>query len=232
MQPYPYSQKPSLSFNCREPWNKMTPVAGGHHCATCSTTVVDLTGYSNEELKALIAGGKVHCGRVSTDQVELPYEKRLSSSKKWLISLTAFIFARLFANAQESSADSIFTEVDPDKKILAKNKALYGDSTVFNLSGVVRGRKGKLMSHVSVSFMVNGVRKGVVYTDDNGKFEANVPLANGGEPLVLRIRGGKKYKEKMVTVDVGSGEFMEIRIHRTLKSIFKRNHTRYVYGKF
>jgi hypothetical protein len=231
MQPNLPSSKPALKFNCQEPWDKMIPVDGGHHCGACSKTVIDLTHYSNEELKSLIAGGKVHCGRVTADQIEAPVSNPVSFSKRWFFSLTALIFARLFTQAQETSGDSIFTAVDPDKKILAKNKALYGDSTVFHLTGIVKGRKGKAMSHSSVTFMVNGVRKGMVYTDDKGKFDTSVPLANGGESLVLRIKSGRKYKEKMVTVDVGSGDFMEIRVHRTFKNIFKRQQVHY-YGKF
>jgi len=51
---------------CEESWERMPPEGQGRFCAACSKTVVDLTGFSDQELLAFLGrAGKNTCGRFS-----------------------------------------------------------------------------------------------------------------------------------------------------------------------
>jgi len=56
---------------CHEPWEKMTQEGNGRHCAQCSKTVVDFTGWAREDIQHYVAqqGTTKVCGRFRQEQL-------------------------------------------------------------------------------------------------------------------------------------------------------------------
>ncbi|WP_445711515.1 hypothetical protein [Flavobacterium sp.] len=67
-------QKLNLSVPkpCHENWNEMLSEEKGRFCQSCSKTVLDFTGKSNDEIIALFENNKTEkvCGRFRKDQLE------------------------------------------------------------------------------------------------------------------------------------------------------------------
>lgn len=60
----------SLSFNCKEDWNAMTPCLVGKFCSSCSKQVYDFSDKGPEELAKVLSGSKgVVCGRFRYSQL-------------------------------------------------------------------------------------------------------------------------------------------------------------------
>lgn len=62
----------SIPSPCTEPWEQMTTVIGGRHCAACQKTVQDFSTFSDRELANWLATytGEATCGRLHVDQLE------------------------------------------------------------------------------------------------------------------------------------------------------------------
>lgn len=56
---------------CHEPWEAMTPESNGRHCAHCSKTVVDFTGWQQEDIYTYLdrQGSIQVCGRFKEEQL-------------------------------------------------------------------------------------------------------------------------------------------------------------------
>jgi hypothetical protein len=63
--------KPHISNPCHENWDAMTPQSGGRHCNECDKTVIDFTGWADDEISTYLsqhAGEKI-CGHFSSHQL-------------------------------------------------------------------------------------------------------------------------------------------------------------------
>ena len=63
--------KPHISKPCHEDWDAMTPQSGGRYCNECDKTVIDFTGWADDEISTYLsqhAGEKI-CGRFFDDQL-------------------------------------------------------------------------------------------------------------------------------------------------------------------
>jgi hypothetical protein len=64
--------KPHIPKPCHENWDAMTPQSGGRYCNECDKTVIDFTGWADDEISTYLtehAGEKI-CGRFSSDQLK------------------------------------------------------------------------------------------------------------------------------------------------------------------
>ena len=61
---------------CSESWEDMTPAHGGRHCAACSKTVIDFTGWPQEAVHAFMdrQGAAKICGRFRPEQLDEPVD--------------------------------------------------------------------------------------------------------------------------------------------------------------
>lgn len=61
---------------CHESWEDMTPEDQGRHCAQCRKTVVDFSGWSNEDILQYMQQrqGQRVCGRFRAEQVNVPID--------------------------------------------------------------------------------------------------------------------------------------------------------------
>lgn len=87
---------------CHEPWEQMTPAENGRYCTQCSKTVVDFTGWTNEDILQHLrtSTGRV-CGRLRHTQINTPvsaegftlsvYNSALSFTRK-IAAIVLFAF--------------------------------------------------------------------------------------------------------------------------------------------
>jgi hypothetical protein len=61
---------------CNENWDAMTQQQGGRHCAQCSKTVVDFTGWEKDEVFLYLQqqGEAKVCGRFRQEQLNVPMD--------------------------------------------------------------------------------------------------------------------------------------------------------------
>lgn len=61
---------------CNENWDAMTQLQGGRHCAQCSKTVVDFTGWAQDEVLLYLQqqGETKVCGRFRQEQLNVPMD--------------------------------------------------------------------------------------------------------------------------------------------------------------
>ncbi|MCW3122320.1 MAG: hypothetical protein JWQ38_1812 [Flavipsychrobacter sp.] len=59
---------------CHESWDDMTPESNGRHCAQCSKTVVDFSGWGQEDILRYLQGSSSSgvCGRFKAEQLNVP----------------------------------------------------------------------------------------------------------------------------------------------------------------
>ena len=57
---------------CSESWQDMTPENNGRHCAQCSKTVVDFSGWEPEDILRYIQDNGLVCGRFRKEQLNTP----------------------------------------------------------------------------------------------------------------------------------------------------------------
>lgn len=81
----------SVPNPCHEDWSKMTPKEQGRFCSSCQKSVVDFTGFSDEQLYKFLAEreGQKICGRFSSSQlnrqISMPHQPH-STLYKWMIA--------------------------------------------------------------------------------------------------------------------------------------------------
>jgi len=68
----------SLSFPCREDWDKFEVVPGGRLCSKCTLIVRDFQDCSMAELQEAMKSGKRICGRFRKDQLSPSFLKAAS----------------------------------------------------------------------------------------------------------------------------------------------------------
>jgi hypothetical protein len=64
--------KPHIPYPCHENWDSMTPQSVGRHCDTCDKTIMDFTGWTDDEISTYLSDNsdvKI-CGRFSSDQMK------------------------------------------------------------------------------------------------------------------------------------------------------------------
>lgn len=75
----------SIPSPCTEDWNQMQPNGCGRFCSTCQKTVVDFTGYSDEEFKTYFQKATViPCGRFTPQQLSLSIPPKAKRLPAWL----------------------------------------------------------------------------------------------------------------------------------------------------
>ncbi len=117
---------------CHESWQEMTPESNGRHCAQCSKTVIDFTGWVQEDIHRYIEqqGPAKICGRFREEQLMPSDAERIIRSiafaplplykKVAAIFLLAFGLVQMSCNTETPKAiqhAAIITNDTPQKKI-------------------------------------------------------------------------------------------------------------------
>lgn len=89
--------KVSLSFQCEENWNKMTPVQQGKHCAACNKVVVDFSSMTDTQLIEYLLKNKNTCGKFKPSQLNRTYSIASKTKKTHWPAIAAMLVAGMFS---------------------------------------------------------------------------------------------------------------------------------------
>ena len=113
---------------CREDWNAMTPEVQGKHCAQCCKTVVDFTGWHQEDILHYLKvnAAQKTCGRFRAEQLNQPLPpvpecvQYISSSPMSFFRKIAAVIVLFFVVAATGCADTVTGEIAPVDTTLAQ----------------------------------------------------------------------------------------------------------------
>ncbi|KUJ63385.1 hypothetical protein AR687_04360 [Flavobacteriaceae bacterium CRH] len=137
--------KITISEQCHEDWNKMTPSENGRFCLSCSKTVIDFTSMLPQEIQHFFIQNKKNnvCGRFRKSQldtvtIQIPNRILYAQTnyyKMFLLALFVTMGTTLFScqdkNGSKQKIDKI--EVTNDHKLnenIVKGKTLRTDKNV------------------------------------------------------------------------------------------------------
>ena len=135
-------QVPNL---CTQPWDEMTPEAGGRHCISCAKTVTDFTRMTDAQILEVLRNNAGGCGRFRKDQLEreliAPSASRRFSFATFykLVASLLLVFSAGKIAAQERK--EIPTEETPLK--ISRDTSSY-------ISGFVTDEKGEPLTGAKI----------------------------------------------------------------------------------
>lgn len=177
--------------HCEQQWEQMQPSAGGNFCSSCEKTVIDFTGFSDQQLMEYFkdrASGV--CGRFNTNQLEqalpIPVKKIPWLTYFFRIAIPAMLVSYK-AQAQKLIRSNSEQVVLPGKKALESSLRTY-----ITVNGNIIGDADQPVPGASI--MIAGTSKGVA-ADSNGRF--SISLAETERLLEISSVG---YENKLFTV--------------------------------
>lgn len=194
----------SISQSCSEKWQNFTPNAQGGFCSSCSKTVIDFTGMTEEQIFAFFTSNTAHtCGRFRPGQLKgyaaIPMVKirpGFSLLKAGVVSLLLLLVSKQVP-AQDVFGKSKTEITHASQQAQDKNYAVTVPKII---RGIVKDEIGYEIPGVNV--LIKGTTMGTT-TDSNGKFELTADFMED-DILVFTFIGYKyeEYKVKQSTSDV------------------------------
>ncbi|NID11410.1 hypothetical protein [Fibrivirga algicola] len=178
---------------CSEPWERMTTVSGGRHCAACQKTVHDFSTFSDRELANWLAtynGGAV-CGRLRTDQLErsiqpvqIRSQPNHGSWVRWAVALVLGWQTTKGQTVPTQTASSP-TSLSP---LVTRNVFTLTEPVLFYVRGRVVDEAGIPYKSATVLNERNGK---FTLTDEGGNFQLSIHRADQvSDSLRVSIMGG------------------------------------------
>lgn len=200
---------------CQEQWNKMIDNESGKFCASCQQSVIDFTGFSDNDLQDwFIRNQGKSCGRFKPEQLNCLIREKsnytINRFKPSLIaaSLLAFLSFPKLGNANISLSYPTF---QTDNKKSLKDNALkeYAEDEFITVQGKVVDGDDKLPV-IGASIMVKGSKITTV-TDQNGEFHLKLNKKEFKNKIFLDLRY-IGYKIKHVKVKLGKDDVLFIKM--------------------
>ncbi len=191
----------SIPIPCHEDWNKMSATEQGRFCNTCSKTVVDFSGMSNEEIIHYLNKhtGSL-CGRFENTQLKPPR----TISKK----LKVFLYA-LFSVFLVQVSEGAFAQTISDTIIQNKDE-------LCTIYGRITDEKGQGLEYATVMILQDGVIKGRAKTDFNGYYTI-YPLLKGSYNLKVSYIGMET--EEMNEIPLSSKRKVDLQMRKSNKRV-------------
>jgi hypothetical protein len=188
------SYKVTINNPCEKEWASMTQNGTGRHCSHCSTTVVDFTQLTDNEIVHIIkqTPGRL-CGRLTNQQLNRSLETTHHSNNSWFYKILAgFVLIatseKSIAKDNPTSPEKIFSTTNNEKSTPIKPKTdelLIADSLKNSVQGTVfEGNSKKPLSFVTVLIKGTEIR---TQTDHNGKFKLIIPDSLTTEKIKLAV---------------------------------------------
>ncbi len=207
-QPQQYMKKYtiSLSFQCNEDWNKMTPTDQGRHCQTCNKVVTDFTSLTDTEIINYLLKNKNSCGRFKPSQLNRTYTLyKIQKRSNWP-AIAAMLIAG-FVSVVPSQLNAMQGEPMPIE-YSKENKKVEPDKThsVFTVQ------------------LMNAENKAIIYTggifiDGLGTF---LPDVNGEIKIIQKTE--EPYLQDSYRVSVYASGFNSKYFTLSLKDLKKSTH--------
>ena len=192
---------------CGENFNKMTPVPGGRHCASCEKTVVDFRNYSDTEIGRYYKRhqGKV-CGVFQEGQLNramvLPKDPSKLGKWKAVAAMLSGLAIGGTANAQQTMGKPMPMVQTTENVIIEKTVETKNDSKI--LKGKVTDENGEGL--IGATVLIKGTHKGTV-TDFDGNFRFDITSEFTAFELVISYLGYEDLMQKMTFENVETKVF-------------------------
>lgn len=184
---------------CSEDWNEMTPQEQGRFCDSCQRCVVDLTGFTDEELYRFLneRKGQKICGRLKSTQlnrrINIPHQPH-STLYKWVIAAG---LALVFVASPEESTFAQTPMIQHNIPGIAPDQPdKVADS--IKISGIVVDNNNDPVISALVIVRSADIEKQVV-TDFDGNY--SVTMLPGTYELAVRYIGFKESITKNIKGD-------------------------------
>lgn len=150
---------------CSENWESMNEQGNGRFCNTCSKTVVDFSGMSDEQLLNFFKNNsKPVCGLFHTEQVEKNIPIR-EPKKNWVKYLLQVSIPALLLGLKTGAQDLLNNKTATHFTCRKTATAFPADKLI--VEGTIRNESGEPIPAASV--MIAGTDKGIA-ADSNGIF--------------------------------------------------------------
>lgn len=192
---------------CGENFNKMTPVPGGRHCASCEKTVVDFRNYSDAEIGRYYKRhqGKV-CGVFQEDQLNramvLPKDPSKLGKWKAVAAMLSGLAIGGTANAQQTMGRLMPTVQTTENVVVKKTVDTKKDSKI--LRGKVTDINGEGL--IGATVVIKGTHKGTT-TDFEGNFRLKIDSEFRAFEVVVSYLGYENLTQKMTFENVETKVF-------------------------
>ncbi len=182
---------------CHENWNAMTPNELGRHCSVCSTTVVDFTQKTDEEIIDFLQSTKQKvCGRIKHKQKVIAQRQGTKWWWKAKIAAAGIAVIMSFGEMYGQNTETIYPHLGIGQVLDNKRKA------VVELSGAITDKEtGEVLPFVSV--YIPELEIGAI-TDFDGKFTIVLPeMPDSGITL---IASSIEYKADTLHIPASAAE--------------------------
>ena len=207
----------SIKKPCHLTWDSLEGKGCERFCASCSSTVVDLTSKSNAEIISLISKEKGRvCGLIRQEQMDMmPLQHK--SNTGLFRSFFAFVFGFATVTTTQAAANEFtpltYLEVPANNPVEA-NKADTATQakadTLYKVSGhVLDNTSQKGLPGVSVA--IKGTHTGTA-TNKEGRFELSVPKDEAGQESVVLVFMFLGYTTKELELPIKDTDNIEVKL--------------------
>jgi len=184
MMKQPISLQLSVDKPCSQDWHKMTPQEQGRFCDSCQHTVIDFTGFTDEQLFRFFIehrGQKV-CGKFSSmqlnRQINIPPQPH-SRLYKWIVAAgLALVFTAApgdSAFAKAPWACELAEHEQPDDKNEEHKKTT---NNTYEIKGTILDNRGNPVIGATLVFKRDDQEYGRTYTTIDGSFSTVMKKGN------------------------------------------------------
>jgi hypothetical protein len=187
---------------CHEDWNKMTPIAQGKFCGSCSKQVVDFSLMSDQQILNFLShqSGKL-CGRFDAEQLQRPLrETKIEKKKSWWMALTMpllFLFDR--SEAQDNirvQGDTIIAPIEPRQELMGK--LIYHPIKEITIAGKIVDENNEPVPFATIA---QKSTPNAVAANEEGKFTIQISSDEASITLVVSSVG---YEAAEKIIDIKS----------------------------
>lgn len=191
--------KLSITEQCHESWDKMSPTNEGRFCNACAKQVVDFTAMSDVEILNYfnnLKNGTV-CGRALPAQLDRNINSTVTGKYRWYWHY-AMVFLFFFSKSPTAKAQGLVTVVKTPvlKRLPANTTEKYSTQPTFTdglvIEGIIKDEEGNPIPFASIRLMQsnNGVS-----ADEQGRFT----LAVDNIPCMIEV-SALDYATKQIPV--------------------------------
>lgn len=155
---------------CQENWNNMEPGEQGRFCNTCQKTVIDFTGFTDQEIfQYFIKNPFPVCGKMLASQNDRRYEEVQPKVNRHLSPIAASLLTLAAITTEAAPATPLKPGTNLAQQPTNKQStATLTDSVI--ISGTVKNDKGIPLENVEIIFMDSKM-----LSDADGNFQFTLP---------------------------------------------------------
>ncbi len=183
-----------LKFPCPENAGAMPSVTNGKYCATCSRSIVDYSGKSNDEIRAVLESSGSHCGIFSGNQLSNISRNEVSTLFRFAFALVFFLgmnFATVHSQVCENNPAVTIERIDPGP---------------VQLSGRIVDEYGNGIKKATI--LVDGDKNDfILRSDENGNIVLDPRFCISENEIIVTVSAKDMVEEQFILTDFKNGSY-------------------------